>query len=648
MRRGRPVAYHTVNPATPHEGSPWGPLLIGLLLLAAVAWYAVKHYTPQIERDLANRSNQALSGEGLANANVEIDGRTAILSGSVADSEEKDLAEETVAGIFGVRAVDNQLSIGSGSETVVEPRSQPSFAISKSGDSIEVTGTVSDSRYASAMEDAVTAHYGADKVNASITVDESATNPGWMSAVSQLVPELDKVENGGLSIESGTLTLSGSSDADTKAQIGELANELIAGQLDVENLIDAPVVEEEVQPEPEPAAEPEPEPVAEPEPTVEPEPVAAPEVPKLPAFAAIRATDDGVTVNGFMSAEGAEQLVAALGTDKPVTNNISIDDRAETPGWTSKLGDSLTALSAANVAAPAVTMTRAGSIKLRGVVESEEAKNAAAAAIGDVYGDEFEIANDIDVVVPPPVPTLNPFASVTEADDTVTITGLLPPATAKAISSSYRRAGKSVIENVTRDERVIEPEWTDAFSQVLDGMANVENRAVLVNSSGDITLKGTVEDDQTKQTVNDNVTALFGDSVSLRNDIQVTPTIVPADELTKLFDSIDLSGIRFASNSAELTDNSIDILDQVADALSTISDVPVEISGHTDSAGSYDYNLTLSAQRAEAVRNYLINRGVDANRLQSRGFGPSRPVASNETRAGRALNRRIEFKISGE
>ena len=123
---------------------------------------------------------------------------------------------------------------------------------------------------------------------------------------------------------------------------------------------------------------------------------------------------------------------------------------------------------------------------------------------------------------------------------------------------------------------------------------------------------------------------------------------MPADELAKLFDSIDLSGIRFASNSAELTDSSVSILDQVVDALSRIPDVTVEISGHTDSAGSNDYNLTLSGERADTVRDYLISKDIDGARLESTGFGPSRPIASNETRAGRALNRRIEFTISGE
>jgi len=665
IRRGRPVSYHTLNPAAHHEGGPWGPLLIGLLLLAAVAWYAVRYYTPQIEADLARRSNDALAEEGLTRTGVAIDGRTAILSGSVDSRDQLELAEQTVTQTFGIRTVDNQLTIGSNNETTAEARSQPSFSLTRAGSGIDIAGTVSDNRYAAAIEDATKTHFGADRVNAAITIDPSVTNPGWMSALNQLLPELDNVGNGAVSIEGSTLTLKGSIDAETKDRIGTLATDLTAGQLQVDNQIIAP---EPIVPEPEPepivaAPEPEPEteapaveekveqPVAqeqqEPE-QQEPQPAAEPQPPKLPAFAAIKEATDTITVNGFMSAEGAEQVLSALDPEKKIINQINIDERAETPVWATQLGESLTALGDNSVENLALTMTRSGSVRLRGVVESEEAKTAVQEVVSDVYGEDYEIANDIAVVVPPPVPTLPPFASVTSVDNTVTIAGLLPPATAKAISSRYRASGKSVIENVTRDERVIEPAWTDAFSQAIDSMPDVENRKVTLNSRGELTIHGIVEDDATRQTANDNLSSLFGDSVSLRNDIQVIPTIVPADELAALFDSIDLSGIRFASNSADLTDSSVAILDQIVDALIQIPDVPVEVSGHTDSAGSYDYNLDLSGERAEAVRSYLTDKGIDGSRLQAEGYGPSRPVASNDTRAGRALNRRIEIKISGE
>jgi len=69
------------------------------------------------------------------------------------------------------------------------------------------------------------------------------------------------------------------------------------------------------------------------------------------------------------------------------------------------------------------------------------------------------------------------------------------------------------------------------------------------------------------------------------------------------------------------------------------------IEGHTDASGRNDANLTLSQQRADAVMQALVTRGLDANRLFTQGFGSAQPIATNETSAGRAQNRRIEMRI---
>lgn len=71
----------------------------------------------------------------------------------------------------------------------------------------------------------------------------------------------------------------------------------------------------------------------------------------------------------------------------------------------------------------------------------------------------------------------------------------------------------------------------------------------------------------------------------------------------------------------------------------------VEIGGHTDSTGDEDYNLKLSRERAETVRDALIKRGVAPQRLVAKGYGESEPIAPNLTRAGRAKNRRVDFSI---
>lgn len=105
-----------------------------------------------------------------------------------------------------------------------------------------------------------------------------------------------------------------------------------------------------------------------------------------------------------------------------------------------------------------------------------------------------------------------------------------------------------------------------------------------------------------------------------------------------------LKGVNFESGSAVLTPDSYRVLDEVVRSLMAKPDVKVEILGYTDNVGKASFNLGLSERRAEAVKQYLVNAGVDAARVTTKGYGEENPVAGNTTPEGRAQNRRIEFK----
>lgn len=105
------------------------------------------------------------------------------------------------------------------------------------------------------------------------------------------------------------------------------------------------------------------------------------------------------------------------------------------------------------------------------------------------------------------------------------------------------------------------------------------------------------------------------------------------------------SGITFAYDSSTVQPQFRQTLDQVADILSQYRQTYIDVYGHTDSTGSDSYNQALSERRAVAVADYLASRGVQPARIGTRGFGKSQPVASNDTDAGRAANRRVEIKI---
>ena len=96
----------------------------------------------------------------------------------------------------------------------------------------------------------------------------------------------------------------------------------------------------------------------------------------------------------------------------------------------------------------------------------------------------------------------------------------------------------------------------------------------------------------------------------------------------------------------EIPGYSYDFLRQAAAAIKALpSGTVVEIGGHTDNVGDAASNLQLSQQRAEAVRNFLVNQGVDQAMLTARGYGETKPIASNDTEQGRFRNRRIEFTV---
>jgi outer membrane protein OmpA-like peptidoglycan-associated protein len=107
--------------------------------------------------------------------------------------------------------------------------------------------------------------------------------------------------------------------------------------------------------------------------------------------------------------------------------------------------------------------------------------------------------------------------------------------------------------------------------------------------------------------------------------------------------SLVLQGVTFDVGKATLRPESKAILDRVAASLGANPTVRVEVGGHTSSTGPRAVNLRLSQARADAVRTYLISRGVPASRLTAKGYGPDKPVADNGSAAGRAANRRVEL-----
>ena len=131
------------------------------------------------------------------------------------------------------------------------------------------------------------------------------------------------------------------------------------------------------------------------------------------------------------------------------------------------------------------------------------------------------------------------------------------------------------------------------------------------------------------------------------------PTVITTAEGSRLTPSIvafTKTGGRLVGQTAKrkATINpgpSFELLDEVVSVLKSRPTMRVHIEGHTDSRGTLKWNMELSKMRADSVRLYLTSKGVEGERLTSEGYGPTRPIGDNKTKAGQDKNRRTEFVI---
>lgn len=120
---------------------------------------------------------------------------------------------------------------------------------------------------------------------------------------------------------------------------------------------------------------------------------------------------------------------------------------------------------------------------------------------------------------------------------------------------------------------------------------------------------------------------------------------LPLVEILRERKAVVLEGVEFDIDKDTLRPASLTTLDEVAASLKDWSEVRLEVQGHCSEPGTEAHNMDLSQRRAAAVKAYLVSRGIDGSRLEARGYGETRPIAGNDTKAGRQLNRRVELHV---
>ena len=184
------------------------------------------------------------------------------------------------------------------------------------------------------------------------------------------------------------------------------------------------------------------------------------------------------------------------------------------------------------------------------------------------------------------------------------------------------------------DEEVADPETVEPADEVI----TVEEETIIFEEAA-AGKNGWVHDD-------------YGNWYYYIDDVSVTPVGPTTQNVAKhnmptpkTGEVKTLHGIFFATGKSDILPQSYNALQHLLELLRQHPDVHIELRGHTDNQGTADFNMRLSLARAEAVANYLIERGINAQRLSTQGFGKTMPIDSNDTPEGRSKNRRVEYQV---
>ena len=183
--------------------------------------------------------------------------------------------------------------------------------------------------------------------------------------------------------------------------------------------------------------------------------------------------------------------------------------------------------------------------------------------------------------------------------------------------------------------------WQQIATTIIDSdISNIRQGRIDIHGTT-ISLHGKVSSLEQKQAIQNRIHSRLTDLYQLENQL-----VVVEGEQRLIDETLGNRIVEFESGSTNLTPMGLGILDDMAGVLQRVGDKPVLITGHTDNVGNSTANLALSNKRAEAVKQYLIGRNINATRLSTTGKGDSDPIASNDNEEGRTRNRRIEFTLN--
>jgi outer membrane protein OmpA-like peptidoglycan-associated protein len=228
-----------------------------------------------------------------------------------------------------------------------------------------------------------------------------------------------------------------------------------------------------------------------------------------------------------------------------------------------------------------------------------------------------------------------------------------------ALKGEYSKISDNIEEGIiVINENAQNSKITKLLSTLSEDFSKFKS-GYLEYAAGKLTIDGIVDDKSIKQSIGDKaltVGNLFVENKIIVDEPKKVSAVEEKSETTlskeviqsKLNNLLKVKKVEFVYGKATLTSSGKKTVDEVYTVLNKYKDINIEVGGHTDSSGSQKLNKFLSQSRANAIKNYLISKGINSKRLKAVGYGESRPLVKNNSSKNRQINRRVEFKILGE
>lgn len=225
----------------------------------------------------------------------------------------------------------------------------------------------------------------------------------------------------------------------------------------------------------------------------------------------------------------------------------------------------------------------------------------------------------------------------------VVVAGTVPDEATRAAVIARLRAlygAERVVDQLSLGSVVAPPQWSQYLSKLLSPSLKQVSHGQLRVQGQTIDLSGEVGNEAVRQQLASEMAQALNPTYTVRNGLRVA-----VQEQALMDQTLAKRVVAFEPGSAVLHPTGLLILDEMAAAMTKLKGCRFEVIGHTDALGSHASNVSLSLARAQAVKAYLVSKGLPADRLSTSGLGPDQPVASNANEEGRARNRRIEFRV---